>query len=238
MKCAMGIRPRMAADVANTSPKTKMAIPAMIRESILRAQRAMSTLKTHRDMACEGWLPVLSGNTPLRVHAYRASEMASAIDLADHFRLKLVFEHGSEAIALKDELVQRNIPIVCTNTFYHSPGTREETAVTPKLPAQMMQAGIRVALSTNFPEVAIGTLTQYAGQCLKYGITWKQAIDSITRIPAEIMGLYDETGSIKGGKRADLCIWNGDPLNWRSNIVAVMINGLFIPGGGIEWPYD
>jgi imidazolonepropionase-like amidohydrolase len=234
MKCAMGIHPRMAADAANTSPKTKMAILAMIRESILHAQRAIPNLKTHRDIASEGWWPVLNGNLPLRVHVYRACEMASVIDLADHFKLKLVFEHGAEAIALKDELIQRDIPVVCTNTFYHVPSTREETAVTPDLPARMMQAGIRVALSTNFPEVAIGTLTQYAGQCLKYGVTWKQAIDSITRIPAEIMGIYDETGSIKSGKRADISIWNGDPLNWQSNPIAVMINGIFVPGGGIE----
>jgi imidazolonepropionase-like amidohydrolase len=234
MKCAMGIRPRMAADAANTSPKTKMAILALIRESILRAQRAIPTLETRRDLACEGWAPVINGKAPLRVHAYRASEMASAIDLGDHFGLQLVFEHGAEAIAIKDALVQRDIPVVCTNTFYHVPSTREETAITPDLPAQMIQAGIKVALSTNFPEVAIGALTQYAGQCLKYGITWKQAIDSITRIPAEVMGLDHETGSIKSGKRADLSIWDGNPLDWRSNNVAIMIGGVLAPGGGIQ----
>ncbi len=233
MKCAMGIRPRMAADAAGISPQTKMAVAGMLRESMLRAQKSLQNKGVRRDLAAEGWAPVLQGKAPLRVHAYRASEMAVAIKIAEEFGVKVVFEHGAEAMQIKDELIRRNIPVVCTNTYFRAPQTREEAAIEPELPSRLMKAGIRVAISTNFPEMAAVSLTQLAAFNMKYGVSWIQAMDSITRIPAEILGIDDTTGTIESGKFADLSIWEGDPLSWNSKPVTVMVHGKLAPGKGL-----
>jgi len=59
-------------------------------------------------------------------------------------------------------------------------------------------------------------------------LTHDQALSVITRNPAEIFGMTD-TGTIAAGKRADLVVWDGDPLELQSAPVAVMIDGVAQP---------
>jgi imidazolonepropionase-like amidohydrolase len=50
------------------------------------------------------------------------------------------------------------------------------------------------------------------------GLTPMQAIESATRVPAESMGLGNDSGTLEAGKRADMIVLNGDPLANISNI--------------------
>jgi len=51
-------------------------------------------------------------------------------------------------------------------------------------------------------------------------------IKMMTSIPAGILGIDHETGSIEVGKRADLVIWNGDPLeSFQARIFRTIIAG-------------
>jgi imidazolonepropionase-like amidohydrolase len=44
------------------------------------------------------------------------------------------------------------------------------------------------------------------------GLSPAQALDAATRTPARMLGLASEIGTIEPGKRADLVIVRGDPL--------------------------
>ena len=44
------------------------------------------------------------------------------------------------------------------------------------------------------------------------GMTPAQALVATTRSAAELLGVDDELGTLEGGKRADLVIVDGDPL--------------------------
>jgi imidazolonepropionase-like amidohydrolase len=44
------------------------------------------------------------------------------------------------------------------------------------------------------------------------GMTPMQALEATTRSAAELMGLQDELGTLEPGKRADLVVVDGDPL--------------------------
>jgi imidazolonepropionase-like amidohydrolase len=50
------------------------------------------------------------------------------------------------------------------------------------------------------------------------GLTPMQAIESATRVPAESMGLGNDSGTIEAGKRADMIVLSADPLANISNI--------------------
>ena len=52
----------------------------------------------------------------------------------------------------------------------------------------------------------------------KAGFTPMEAIQAATLVPARVMGLDKEVGTVEAGKRADLILIEGDPLESISNI--------------------
>jgi imidazolonepropionase-like amidohydrolase len=75
--------------------------------------------------------------------------------------------------------------------------------------------------------------TQYAGNLVALnripgatGLSWGEAFAAISSVPAEIMGMGGEIGSLRPGRRADVVIWDGDPLELSSNVDMVMIDGV------------
>ncbi len=53
----------------------------------------------------------------------------------------------------------------------------------------------------------------------------EEALKAITINAAEILGIDDRVGSIKVGKDADIVIFDGHPLDLKTNIETVIING-------------
>jgi imidazolonepropionase-like amidohydrolase len=51
------------------------------------------------------------------------------------------------------------------------------------------------------------------------------ALRAITLTPAEMLGVADRIGSLQVGKDADLVILNGHPLDIRTRVEMVMIEG-------------
>ena len=102
----------------------------------------------------------------------------------------------------------------------------------------MRSAGVDVSLGLINNEEArqIRLSTQYAGNLVALqkvpgaaGVTWGEALRMITSGPAEALGLGAELGSLKAGRRADVVIWDGDPLENGSAPVMVMIDGVQQP---------
>ena len=60
------------------------------------------------------------------------------------------------------------------------------------------------------------------------GLTRGQALAAITRNPARIFGLTD-LGTLETGKRGDVIVWDGDPLELTSAPTAVFIDGVAQP---------
>ncbi|MCR4398725.1 MAG: amidohydrolase family protein [Firmicutes bacterium] len=236
MKCALGELPKRAAGRRGGSPQTKMAAVALLRQSMCggreyaRGTASGGRAPGRRDLAAEAWIPVLNGDIPLRVHAYRAAEIEQALGVAREFGVRMVLEHAPESPRLADELAERNVPVVC-NPYFTSPSRREQMAAGPDLPALLVSAGIAVAISTNHPEISAWSLRHAAGTSLRYGMSWRDAIAAITETPARILGINGVTGSLAAGKYADIVVWDGDPLDWRTKPLAVFIRGRRVWGG-------
>ena len=65
-------------------------------------------------------------------------------------------------------------------------------------------------------------ITSYS---IHYTKLYEKALEAITINPAKICGIDNRVGSISPGKDADLCIFNGDPLNLMSSPEIVFIDG-------------
>jgi len=77
---------------------------------------------------------------------------------------------------------------------------------------------------------------QYAGNLVALqkipgaaGVRWGDALAMITSRPAQAVGLGGEIGSLAPGRRADVVIWSGDPLEGASAAEQVYIDGVRQP---------
>ena len=68
-----------------------------------------------------------------------------------------------------------------------------------------------------------------AGYAVAYGLPYDEALKAITLNPAEMFGLGDKLGSLDVGKTGNVVVANGDPLDVRTSVKQVFIDGNAIP---------
>jgi imidazolonepropionase-like amidohydrolase len=78
--------------------------------------------------------------------------------------------------------------------------------------ATAVAAGVKVAMGTDSGVTPHGENLRELALMVEGGMTPMQAIQATTRSAAELMGLQDELGTLEPGKRADLVVVDGDPL--------------------------
>ena len=64
-----------------------------------------------------------------------------------------------------------------------------------------------------------------AGLACRDGLPYEEALKSITINSAEIIGVGDRVGSLEKGKDADIRILTGDPLELKTKVDKVIIDG-------------
>jgi imidazolonepropionase-like amidohydrolase len=184
--------------------------------------RALSIGRLH----LEALQPVLRGEQPLVVTARRASDIETALRLADELKLRLILSGGSEAWMLKDELARRKIPVI-VDPMENLPTRFESLHARSDQAAILSQAGALVILST-FTSHQVRTLWQAAGNAVRYGMDHDAAIRAITETPAAAFGVTDH-GKIEPGAVANLVVWSGDPLDTSSRVEHVILRGRELP---------
>lgn len=182
-------------------------------------------------------VPVVQGRVPAVVHVERASDITALLDLRREFPgLKLIIVGGAEGWQVADKLAAARVPVIATAT-QDLPGRFEMLAATESNVGRMVAAGVTVALGMFDENDArqVRLLPQHAGNLVAMakipgavGLTHAQALASITSAPARIFGMTD-LGTLEAGKRADVVIWDGDPLELSSAPVAVYIDGKPVP---------
>ena len=94
--------------------------------------------------------------------------------------------------------------------------------------AKAVEAGVKVAMGTDSGVTPHGNNLRELELMVEGGMTPMQAIVATSRTAAELMGLEDELGTLEPGKRADLVVVDGDPLEisgLRDRIEAVYQDG-------------
>ncbi len=79
--------------------------------------------------------------------------------------------------------------------------------------AKAVDAGVRVAMGTDSGVTPHGQNLRELELMVDGGMTPMQAIVATTSSAAELMGLQEELGTLEPGKRADLVVVDGDPLD-------------------------
>ena len=97
---------------------------------------------------------------------------------------------------------------------------------------QAIEAGVKVAMGTDSGVAPHGDNLRELELMVARGMTPAQALSATTLSAAELMGLDEELGSLEPGKRGDVVVLRGDPLDvttlaerveqvWKDGVLAV-----------------
>lgn len=169
----------------------------------------------------EALLPAIRGQMPLYVTANRKMDILNAIRLAAEHRLRIVIQGGVEAWKVAPELARAGIPVALEPNAdipgFEGLGARLDNITV------LREAGVKTIIAQGDPG-GERNLRYAAGNAVRNGVSWDDALKAITLWPAEAFGLGDY-GSLAAGKVANVVIWSGDPFEFSSAAETVLIRG-------------
>lgn len=176
-----------------------------------------------RDLKLEALVPVIKGDLPALVSVSSARDIRNAIEFAGQEKIKIVLTGADEAWREIDLLKRKDIPVILGPADRwprreDDPYDRSFTTA-----AELYKAGIKFAFSTRRASSA-RDLPYQAAHAAAFGLPPEEALKAITLYPAQILGLK-ELGSIDAGKMANLIVTDGDPLESRTQVKHLIING-------------
>ena len=177
-----------------------------------------------RNLRLESLVDVLAGKKALLITADRAQDISSAIRLADEFKIKIWLDSAAESHLLIPQIKAAGISVLLHPSMARASGEKENQSF--QSASKLHAAGIPFAIQGGFesyvPKVRVVLFE--AAIAAAHGLNYDAAIESITISPARILGIQDRVGSLEVGKDADLALYDGDPLEYTSHCVGVVIN--------------
>jgi imidazolonepropionase-like amidohydrolase len=233
LKIACGENPKRVYGGRNQMPQTRMGNVALMRATWQRAaeyrDRRARDASTPRDMALDTLVEVLEGRMLVHNHCYRADEMAVMLDMAREFGFRIsAFHHAVEAYKIADLLRASG---TCAAMWADWWGFKMEAydAINENIPL-VHNAGACAIVHSDDAN-GIQRLNQEAAKALADGR--RMGIDISDEVawrwlainPANALGIADQTGSLRAGKRADVVLWNGNPFSVYTRPQQVWIDG-------------
>ncbi len=200
------------------------------------ARRSEDVLLTRFDAAA--LVPVVRGRQLLLVHVERAVDILNVLDLRREFPgLKIALVGATEGWTVADQIAASGVWVIAS-ALNDLPASFEMLAATQSNIGRMRAAGVKVAIGMidDNDTRYVRNQRQYAGNLVALaklpgaaGLSWGEAFAMISSRPAEAVGLGKEIGSLAAGRRGDVVIWSGDPLELSSAPEAVWIDGVRQP---------
>lgn len=99
----------------------------------------------------------------------------------------------------------------------------QQTVLNPA--KQLHDAGLEVGFVLSDSPRGVRDLWFALMELVRYGLPAEVALAGVTRVPAEALGLEAELGTVEAGKKANLLVFSGDPLDPTSRLQHVFYNG-------------
>lgn len=220
------------------SPGTRGKMLSMLRAELIKAQEYAKKVDAAsedkeadppaRDLRKETLVRVIKGELPLLVTAHRSQDIASALRLADEFEIQVWLDGAAEAHLLIEEIAAAKVPVIIHPTMARP--TRDLENLSFETASKLVQAGIPVAMQSGYEAYVPKTRVVLfeAAMAAANGLTSEQTLASITLDSARILGVDDRVGSLEVGKDGDVALYDGDPFEYTSHCIGVIINGTVV----------
>jgi imidazolonepropionase-like amidohydrolase len=180
-----------------------------------------------RDLKLEALVPYLQGKKPVLLAAEQPGDAQVALGLAKEFNLKVILMGLQRSQMIYDEIAATKLPVI-VGEIYDNPRNNERYDAAFKMPGELAKRGVKIAFAS-FESHQVRNLPYAAGYAVAFGLPYEEAIKALTINPAEIWGVADQLGSLEVGKAANVVVANGDPLEVRTDVKRVFIEGREIP---------
>jgi len=226
-------------------PQTRMGMAAQMRQAFVDAQgyvtkwdeyyKKKAAMKTGdplptsppHDLKLEALLPYLDGKKPVIVKAEEPSDVETAYALAQEFKLKMVLDGLTQSQSIYDKIAEWKLPVI-VGSIYDAPKEWERYDAVYKMPGELAKRGVKIAFAS-FDAHQVRNLPYAAGFAVAFGLPYDEAMKALTLYPAQIWGVDDQLGSLDVGKTANVVVANGDPLDVKTDVKHVFIQGRETP---------
>lgn len=172
----------------------------------------------------EAIVPYVHGEKPVVIEVKRKPEILEALKLADELKIKIVLSGAIDAWKVADEIKKRDVPVIL-GAIMSLPTDKTDPYDAPYASAKKLkEVGVRFCIRSK-GGTNTRNLPYEAAMAVSYGLSPEEALKAVTLYPAQIFGLGKELGSIEKGKRANLVLTNGDPLQASTQVLGLFING-------------
>ena len=233
----------------SSSPSTRMGLITQLRQSFLDTQDYMAKRdsaakkddksgdkgdkSSKRDLKLEALIPYLKGERPVVIGVYEGYDVEVVMGLAQEFHLKVILNHVTGAQDVLDKIAAYHVPVII-GSIYDAPRAGERFDAVYTLPAELARRGVKIAISSADAGGPVSShssrnLPYAAGFAAAYGLPYDEALKAITQNVADMFGFGDKLGSLDVGKTANVVLANGDPLDVRTDVKQVYIQGVAVP---------
>lgn len=195
----------------SAAPQTEPGDPALV-----EAQRA-------------AMISLLKGEFPAIIYCGNGMDVVHALRLTETYKLKSILVLGRECYEAAEQIAASKLPVVLDDTLVYWK-TNERTGDDEKivLPKIYREKGIPITFQVSGSSTStLGNsfLWYQAATAVKYGMPVDEALQAITRRPAELLGVAEFVGTLEPGKDADLVVLSGDPLKVNTWVETTVVNG-------------
>lgn len=170
--------------------------------------------------------PVVRGEIPVIANVNRAADIESLLALTEGTQVRFVLVGGAEAWMVAKALAARKVPVIVDPLLY-GPGGFDQLRARPDNAALLAAAGVPVLMSVmNTHQTR--KLRQVAGNAVREGLRWEDALLAVTERPAAAFGLA-EYGRLEAKAVANVVVWSGDPFELSTQAERVYIRGVEVP---------
>ena len=207
------------------SPGTRAKGAAMLRGELIKAQENAAKAEQPKDLKSVIMMRVIKREIPLLVTAHRAQDIITAIRIAKEFNIRIVLDGVSEAHLVLNEIKAAGFPVIVHPTMFRAGGETENLSM--ETASKLKAAGIPFALQSGYEGYVPKTRVVLfeAAVAAANGLSFRDALATITIDAAKILGLDSRLGSLEKGKDADIAMYDGDPFEYTSHCTGTIVDG-------------
>ena len=171
-------------------------------------------------------LDIVEGRRPVFLYCGAPTDVPRALTVArdNGFLARTTLLISPDCWEAADLIAEAGVPVILSGDMVHTrrdPVTGEELETF--VPGVLEEKGVRYALSSR--NANTNSLWYQAALAVGHGVERQAALNAVTTVPAEILGLGKDVGSIEEGKLGNVVLFSGDPLSVTSWVEHVVVEG-------------